>query len=165
MGKSKQSFERQGTKRPVGAISDVTDPADEIIAKRLAMMGAKRQDAWAILLGQRPSTDDGDDMSAWLMQIMAVSDMKNPVPDSPTHMGAELFKPMMYKTMGQGSNDSSTSSEMDVNDSSSERNASNESSTPSESSSSNDSSNDSVSDENQAGTNDSASETQDPTNP
>jgi hypothetical protein len=155
--KSNKSFERQGTKRPAGAISDVTDPKKSI-AKKLAKMGANRQGAWATLLSQRPSSDDGDDMSAWLMQVMSVSDMNNPFHDSPTHVGSD-FKPMMCTNMEQGSNDDSTSSEMEeenVNDSSSDT-ASNESSTPTESGSSDESSNDSI-------TNDSASETQEPTN-
>ena len=160
MGKSNQSFERQGTKRPAGA----TDP-NESITNRVAKMGANRHGAWATLLSQRPSSNDGDDMSAWLMQVMSVSDLNNPVHDGPTHVGSADFNPMMYATMKQGSNNNSTPLEMDkesANDSSSDttctRNAANESSTPSESGSSDDSSNDSISDESQE-TNDSAKET------
>jgi len=39
----------------------------------------KRQKQWAVLLGKRPSTKDGNSMSAWLMEVLAVSDLGSPL--------------------------------------------------------------------------------------
>mmetsp|Transcript_40742 Transcript_40742/g.117003 ORF Transcript_40742/g.117003 Transcript_40742/m.117003 type:complete len:513 (-) Transcript_40742:361-1899(-) len=44
--------------------------------KKLARMDNERKDTWAMLLAERPSTDQSDAMSAWLMKVMAVSDPK-----------------------------------------------------------------------------------------
>jgi hypothetical protein len=38
-----------------------------------------RQQRWATLLGKRPATKDGDSMSAWLMEVLAVSDLETPL--------------------------------------------------------------------------------------
>lgn len=40
-----------------------------------------RQERWAQLLGKRPATKDGDSMSAWLMEVLAVSDLDTPLKD------------------------------------------------------------------------------------
>lgn len=39
----------------------------------------KRQTRWMTLLAKRPSTKDGDSMSAWLMEVLAVSDLDTPL--------------------------------------------------------------------------------------
>jgi len=38
-----------------------------------------RQLRWATLLGKRPNPDDADGMSAWLLEVMAVSDLQTPL--------------------------------------------------------------------------------------
>lgn len=40
---------------------------------------AERQQRWMDLLEKRPSTQDGDSMSTWLMQVLAVSDLETPL--------------------------------------------------------------------------------------
>jgi hypothetical protein len=49
------------------------DPPD------LAKFGSKRRMEWLTLLGQRPPPDRPDDMSAWLHQLMVVSDLSCPL--------------------------------------------------------------------------------------
>jgi hypothetical protein len=39
----------------------------------------ERQQRWASLLTKRPSTKDSDTMSAWLMEVLAVSDLETPL--------------------------------------------------------------------------------------
>jgi hypothetical protein len=43
----------------------------------------KRQTRWVSLLARRPSTKDGDSMSAWLMEVLAVSDLATPLKANP----------------------------------------------------------------------------------
>jgi hypothetical protein len=43
-----------------------------------------RQLRWATLLGKRPDAKDGDAMSEWLLDIMAVSDLKTPMKSAGT---------------------------------------------------------------------------------
>jgi hypothetical protein len=43
----------------------------------------KRQKRWTSLLARRPSTKDGDSMSAWLMEVLAVSDLATPLKVTP----------------------------------------------------------------------------------
>jgi hypothetical protein len=43
----------------------------------------KRQKRWVSLLARRPSTKDGDSMSAWLMEVLAVSDLATPLKITP----------------------------------------------------------------------------------
>jgi hypothetical protein len=38
-----------------------------------------RQNRWTSLLAKRPATKDGDSMSAWLMEVLAVSDLDTPL--------------------------------------------------------------------------------------
>ncbi|KAL3909072.1 MAG: hypothetical protein SGARI_002777, partial [Bacillariaceae sp.] len=38
-----------------------------------------RQLRWATLLGKRPDPDDADGMSAWLLEVMTISDLKSPL--------------------------------------------------------------------------------------
>lgn len=51
------------------------------VAKRdvLKSFGKNRLRMWASLLEQRPSKDDEDNMSKWLMNVLAVSDLKTPL--------------------------------------------------------------------------------------
>lgn len=48
-------------------------------AHSLDAIDEKRSLIWSTLLGRRPVADDGDEMSKWLMDIMAVSDLKAPI--------------------------------------------------------------------------------------
>jgi hypothetical protein len=41
-----------------------------------------RQNRWTSLLAKRPATKDGDSMSAWLMEVLAVSDLDTPLKPS-----------------------------------------------------------------------------------
>jgi hypothetical protein len=43
-----------------------------------------RQHRWAALLGKRPEASDADCMSAWLLEVMAVSDLKTPLKNAGT---------------------------------------------------------------------------------
>jgi hypothetical protein len=43
------------------------------------MIEEERQERWAKLLAKRPSTKDGEAMSAWLMEVLAVSDLEAPL--------------------------------------------------------------------------------------
>ena len=44
-----------------------------------AKISTDRKERWAALLGKRPATKDGDSMSAWLMEVLAVSDLDTPL--------------------------------------------------------------------------------------
>lgn len=48
----------------------------------------KRVYMWSSLLGQRPAKDDGDNMSKWLMNVLAVSDPKAPIKAPPAPIAA-----------------------------------------------------------------------------
>jgi hypothetical protein len=54
----------------------VDAPADEAPSNKISL---DRKDRWAALLGKRPATKDGDSMSAWLMEVLAVSDLDTPL--------------------------------------------------------------------------------------
>lgn len=49
-----------------------------------------RQKRWAYLLEKRPQTKDGEAMSAWLMQVLAVSDLWKPLNESEKMPDASL---------------------------------------------------------------------------
>jgi hypothetical protein len=42
-------------------------------------ISAPRELRWANLLGRRPDAEDGNGMSAWLLEVMTVSDLKKPL--------------------------------------------------------------------------------------
>jgi hypothetical protein len=42
-------------------------------------ISSDRKERWGSLLGKRPATKDGDSMSAWLMEVLAVSDLDTPL--------------------------------------------------------------------------------------
>lgn len=42
-------------------------------------ISSERKDRWVSLLAKRPSTKDSDTMSAWLMEVLAVSDLETPL--------------------------------------------------------------------------------------
>lgn len=156
-----KSIEPNDKKRPAASM---TAAAPESLSRKFARIDAERKEAWNILLAKRPSSDQSEEMSAWLMQIMAVSDLKK----SMTEVHAEA-KDTFKKPRVTSNSESPVTSSMESS-SSYTRNGSTDSassSTPSESSptdgSSNDSSNES-SDNQEGATNDSSSETQDPTN-
>jgi hypothetical protein len=44
----------------------------------------ERKRRWVTLLAKRPSTKDGDSMSGWLMEVLAVSDLETPLKPSET---------------------------------------------------------------------------------
>lgn len=44
-----------------------------------AKVSNERQKRWMELLSKRPSTKDGDSMSTWLMEVLAVSDLETPL--------------------------------------------------------------------------------------
>jgi hypothetical protein len=53
----------------------VAPPEDDKISEQ-------RQKCWVSLLARRPSTKDGDSMSVWLMEVLAVSDLATPLKSS-----------------------------------------------------------------------------------
>lgn len=57
--------------------SEHSDENDEI-SKKIASIDMARRSAWERLLVSRPSTDDNEVLAAWLVRVMAVSDLKKP---------------------------------------------------------------------------------------
>jgi hypothetical protein len=57
--------------------SEQSDENDEI-SKKIASIDMARRSAWERLLVSRPSTDDNEELAAWLVRVMAVSDLKKP---------------------------------------------------------------------------------------
>lgn len=55
-----------------GQAADDGPPADESVSE-------KRHARWVSLLTSRPSTKQGDSMSGWLMEVLAVSDLATPL--------------------------------------------------------------------------------------
>lgn len=51
-------------------------PEESVTGAKISM---DRKERWAALLGKRPATKDGDSMSAWLMEVLAVSDLDTPL--------------------------------------------------------------------------------------
>lgn len=47
-----------------------------------AKISGERQKRWMDLLSKRPSTKDGDAMSTWLMEVLAISDLETPLKGS-----------------------------------------------------------------------------------
>ena len=67
---SMRSFEKK--KKPAVAEAPEESPAGTKIS-------TDRKERWAALLSKRPATKDGDSMSAWLMEVLAVSDLDTPL--------------------------------------------------------------------------------------
>ena len=57
--------------------SERSDENDEI-TKKIAAIDKARRSAWERLLVSRPSTDQNEELAAWLIRVMAVSDLKKP---------------------------------------------------------------------------------------
>ena len=76
-----RSMPLKGSKRPMGEITGLST-VDNMIAKKLAKIDSKRHYAWETLLGSRPLTEDGDEMSSWLMQVLCLSDLKMPLQEA-----------------------------------------------------------------------------------
>ena len=81
-----RSMPSHGSKRPIGEMTGSLH-VDDMIVKKLAKIDLKRQDAWETLLRSRPLTEDGDEMSSWLMQVLCVSDLKMPLQDASASAG------------------------------------------------------------------------------
>ena len=96
----KYYHQKDGKKRSGGNISD------DASKKKLARMDNERKDAWAILLAERPATDQSDAMSAWLMKVMAVSDLKKPTAQA-------IALSMEQRSSGSSNEDSNESSPTD----------------------------------------------------
>lgn len=56
-----------------------TSAAAAAAARVRGKVGDDRKTRWAALLSKRPSTKDGDSMSNWLMEVLAVSDLDTPL--------------------------------------------------------------------------------------
>jgi hypothetical protein len=67
---SMRSFEKKSKANNSGVAA--LGPGDEKITPA-------RQHRWTTLLAKRPATKDGDSMSAWLMEVLAVSDLDTPL--------------------------------------------------------------------------------------
>jgi hypothetical protein len=52
---------------------------DGVLHQEVSSVSIARQLRWVTLLGKRPSPDDTDGMSAWLLEVMTVSDLKSPL--------------------------------------------------------------------------------------
>lgn len=76
-------------------------PADEEPSSKISL---DRKERWAALLGKRPATKDGDSMSAWLMEVLAVSDLDTPLKSedaTSTAAMASLAVPMAVDDKGK----------------------------------------------------------------
>lgn len=71
---SVQTFETSKNHRAAAA-----QAAGTMVAKGDSKVSSARQKRWMNLLGKRPSTKDGDSMSTWLMEVLAVSDLDTPL--------------------------------------------------------------------------------------
>ena len=69
-------------KRPASSFADNwrKEQLRSNLRAKLARMDSPRKDAWKWLLANRPEVATGDEMDAWLMQVMAISDTKRSVP-------------------------------------------------------------------------------------
>jgi hypothetical protein len=70
---SMRSFEKKSKANNSGVAA--LGPGDDKITPA-------RQNRWTSLLAKRPATKDGDSMSAWLMEVLAVSDLDTPLKPS-----------------------------------------------------------------------------------
>ena len=77
-GSTVTNSDEAGRKRPASGFAMRTD-----LKTKLAKLDPNRKEAWDLLLASRPSTAQSNKMSAWLMQIMAVSDKTQPLPEDP----------------------------------------------------------------------------------
>jgi hypothetical protein len=93
-------------KRSAVNMTDMTDTTDDVSRSKLARMGHQRKDAWALLLAERPNTDQSDEMSAWLMKVMAVSDLTKPAAQALAKLKAGA-----PKSSNEDSNESSPTDE------------------------------------------------------
>ena len=62
-----------------GAVAFAAKPQEAAVVASVATapISADRKARWAALLSTRPSTKDGDQMSNWLMEVLAVSDLES----------------------------------------------------------------------------------------
>jgi hypothetical protein len=90
---SKPSFSRAATKVSRGEASlqaagqtgraeKDSEPTEPNHLQTKKVVDAERQLAWTELLANRPLSENGDEMSAWLMQVLAVSDSAKPLNSS-----------------------------------------------------------------------------------
>jgi hypothetical protein len=61
-----------GKKRTASAVASVAP--DDALDRKFARIDTERKDAWNFLLANRPHPNAADEMSSWLMRVMAVSD-------------------------------------------------------------------------------------------
>ena len=115
-------------KRPLSEIEGVFPRGSELDSK-VAKFGPERQTAWTNLLSRRPEDDDEDEMSRWLMQVMAVSDLKQPL----HNVDATLFCASYAPVSSNGEANDSTTSNGDTNESTESTNQSDTSSSKSNS--------------------------------
>lgn len=137
---------------------------------RLTRVDPTRVEAWQMLLPTRPSSDDEETMSAWLMRVMAVSDTARPISEVLANL--ELVPPRGQKkpyTVPVATSETEEDTNEESNDTTSGNVDGGSSSSPRERahfSSSNDDSNDSNESSSENGHQDAntgySSETQDP---
>jgi hypothetical protein len=71
----------------------------------------ERLSRWVGLLAKRPSTKDSDTMSAWLMEVLAVSDLETPLPNSKLDKDTMDHKKPTETSVGLPKKDTSTEEE------------------------------------------------------
>lgn len=79
----KKSFvdEQQGlVRRSMRSFESAQKGRDEVSSGN-RVISAERNARWVALLAKRPSTKESDTMSAWLMDVLAVSDLDTPLKD------------------------------------------------------------------------------------
>lgn len=61
------------------AVAMAASKIGESVTVHTSKISEKRRERWMALLAKRPSTKDGESMSGWLMDVLAVSDLETPL--------------------------------------------------------------------------------------
>ena len=90
------------------------EDSDEIIPLRIASesfrkISLERESKWNGLLGKRPPTKDGEAVSAWLMEVLSISDLDTPLGQTKAENGAHDVAAVSSKANGVTSADQQNS--------------------------------------------------------
>jgi hypothetical protein len=80
-----------GKKRTASVMASVAP--DDALDRKFARIDTERKDAWNSLLANRPHLNAADEMSSWLMRVMAVSDPRKSISEVREHSNPVYNKP------------------------------------------------------------------------
>jgi hypothetical protein len=83
--------EPNGKKRTASSVASVAP--DDAPDRKFARIDTERKDAWNFLLANRPHPNEADEMSSWLMRVMAVSDPRKSMSEVREHSNPVHNKP------------------------------------------------------------------------